>query len=82
MINSKKLVYKDETREVVVNRQDFAPSHSDSGYDPLSENGDGNRSEGQDSLSDRPPSFDSAENNIANQPAEDDNQTGNIEEEK
>ena len=82
MINSKKLIDEVETREVMVNRQDFAQSHSDSGYDPLSENGDGNRSEGHDSLSDRPPSVNSAENNIENQPAEHDNQIGNIEEEK
>ena len=69
MINSKKLVNVDETRELVINRQDFAPAHSDSGYDPLSENGDGNMSEGQDSFSDRPPSVTSAENNLENQPA-------------
>ena len=67
---------------MVEKRQDNAPAHSDSGYDAHSYEGDGDRSEGESSLSDQPPSVNSAENYSENQPAQDANEAVQIEEEK
>ena len=68
MINSKKLFDEVKTRDMVINRQDNAPAYSDSGYDAHSDEGDGDRGDGESSPSDQPLSINSVENNIENRP--------------
>ena len=68
MINSKKLFDEVKTRDMVINRQDNAPARSDSGYDAHSDEGDGDRSDGESSFSDQPLFVNSVENNIEDRP--------------